>query len=103
MAGIFMDLQQMEKNAPQAVTLLKAMANERRLFILCLLLEGELSVGQIAEQLSLSQSALSQHLGWLRKDALVSTRKESQTVFYSLSSHEVKSVIQLLHNLYCSK
>ena len=79
------------------------MANERRLFILCLLLEGELSVGQIAEKLELSQSALSQHLGWLRKDELVSTRKESQTVFYSLNSTEVKSVIQLLHDLYCPK
>lgn len=98
-----MNLKMMEENAPQAVALLKAMANERRLFILCLLLEGELSVGQIAEKLELSQSALSQHLGWLRKDELVSTRKESQTVFYSLNSEEVKSVIQLLHNLYCPK
>ena len=98
-----MNLKMMEENAPQAVTLLKAMANERRLFILCLLLEGELSVGQIAEKLELSQSALSQHLGWLRKDELVSTRKESQTVFYSLNSTEVKSVIQLLHDLYCPK
>jgi DNA-binding transcriptional ArsR family regulator len=98
-----MNLQMMEENAPQAVALLKAMANERRLFILCLLLEGELSVGQIAEKLELSQSALSQHLGWLRKDELVSTRKESQTVFYSLNSEEVKSVIQLLHDLYCPK
>lgn len=98
-----MNLKMMEENAPQAVALLKAMANERRLFILCLLLEGELSVGQIAEKLELSQSALSQHLGWLRKDELVSTRKESQTVFYSLNSEEVKSVIQLLHDLYCSK
>ena len=98
-----MNLQMMEENAPQAVALLKAMANERRIFILCLLLEGELSVGQIAEKLELSQSALSQHLGWLRKDELVSTRKESQTVFYSLNSEEVKSVIQLLHDLYCTK
>ncbi|WP_122036656.1 helix-turn-helix transcriptional regulator [Aliivibrio sp. EL58] len=98
-----MNLQMMEENAPQAVALLKAMANERRLFILCLLLEGELSVGQIADKLELSQSALSQHLGWLRKDELVSTRKESQTVFYSLNSEEVKSVIQLLHDLYCPK
>ncbi|KAB2824231.1 metalloregulator ArsR/SmtB family transcription factor [Aliivibrio sp. S4TY2] len=98
-----MNLQMMAENGPKAVTLLKAMANERRLFILCLLLDGELSVGQIAEQLELSQSALSQHLGWLRKDELVSTRKESQTVYYSLSSHEVKSVIQLLHDLYCPK
>lgn len=98
-----MNLKMMEENASQAVVLLKAMANERRLFILCLLLEGELSVGQIAEKLELSQSALSQHLGWLRKDELVSTRKESQTVFYSLNSEEVKSVIQLLHDLYCPK
>ncbi|WP_087016367.1 ArsR/SmtB family transcription factor [Thaumasiovibrio subtropicus] len=96
-----MDLKQMQKNAPQAVTLLKAMANERRLFILCYLLEQELSVGQLCEKLKLSQSALSQHLAWLRRDELVATRKESQTVFYSLKSVEVREMMQLLQKLYC--
>ncbi|KOO12045.1 transcriptional regulator, partial [Vibrio xuii] len=48
-------------------------------------------------------SALSQHLAWLRRDGLVNTRKEAQTVYYTLSSEEVKSMIQLLHSLYCEK
>lgn len=96
-----MDLKKMENNSPQVVTLLKAIANKRRLFILCLLLNEELSVGELSDKLALSQSALSQHLAWLRKDKLVKTRKEAQTVYYSLNSHEVISVIRLLHDLYC--
>lgn len=96
-----MNLQEMEKNSPKAVALLKAMANERRLQILCILHEQELSVGELCTMLELSQSALSQHLAWLRRDGLVTTRKEAQTVYYSLSSHEVKEMIKLLHSLYC--
>ncbi|MDN2481980.1 ArsR/SmtB family transcription factor [Vibrio astriarenae] len=96
-----MDMQQMEQNSAQAVIVLKAMANERRLQILCLLLDTELSVGQISAQLDLSQSALSQHLAWLRRDGLVETRKEAQTVYYSLKSREVKALITVLHQLYC--
>ncbi|MGX9418404.1 ArsR/SmtB family transcription factor [Vibrio sp. RC27] len=96
-----MNLHEMEKNSAQAVVLLKAMANERRLQILCILLGHELSVGELCSKLELSQSALSQHLAWLRRDNLVSTRKEAQTVFYSLKSGEVKEMIELLHRLYC--
>ncbi len=97
-----MNLQDMEKNSAKAVSLLKAMANERRLQILCILHEQELSVGELCVKLQLSQSALSQHLAWLRRDGLVSTRKEAQTVFYSLCSREVQEMIKLLHGLYCS-
>jgi len=96
-----MNLQEMEQNSAQAVVLLKAMANERRLQILCLLHNNELSVGELCNQLELSQSALSQHLAWLRRDELVTTRKEAQTVYYSLNSHEVQEMIKLLHGLYC--
>ncbi|WCE29197.1 ArsR/SmtB family transcription factor [Vibrio sp. SCSIO 43137] len=96
-----MNLQEMERNSAKAVALLKAMANERRLQILCILHEQELSVGELCTMLELSQSALSQHLAWLRRDGLVATRKEAQTVYYSLSSHEVKEMIKLLHSLYC--
>ncbi len=99
--GAPMNLQEMEKNSAKAVVLLKAMANERRLQILCMLLENELSVGELSSRLELSQSALSQHLAWLRRDGLVNTRKEAQTVFYTLSSTEVKAMIELLHRLYC--
>ena len=96
-----MDLQQMEKNSAQAVVLLKAMANERRLQILCILHNQELSVGELCSKLELSQSALSQHLAWLRRDGLVETRKQAQTVYYTLSSKEVKAMIELLHVMYC--
>lgn len=96
-----MDLQQMEKNSAQAVVLLKAMANERRLQILCILHNQELSVGELCSKLELSQSALSQHLAWLRRDGLVETRKQAQTVYYTLSSKEVKAMIELLHGMYC--
>ncbi|EKO3565791.1 TPA: ArsR/SmtB family transcription factor [Vibrio metschnikovii] len=98
-----MNLEQMEQNSAQAVVLLKAMANERRLQILCLLHNQELSVGELCSKLELSQSALSQHLAWLRRDGLVETRKEAQTVFYTLSSNEVKAMIELLHGLYCAR
>ncbi|WKE64967.1 metalloregulator ArsR/SmtB family transcription factor [Gallaecimonas kandeliae] len=89
----------LERTSP-AVTLLKAMANERRLCILKNLQEGELSVGELNERLNLSQSALSQHLAWLRRDGLVRTRKEAQTVFYSLQSDEAERVIELLDRLF---
>ena len=75
---------------------LKAMANAKRLHILCLLAEKELSVTQLNQRLELSQSALSQHLAILRQQALVTTRRESQTSYYSLSSQTVKAVIQAL-------
>ena len=65
-----MNLQEMEKNSAKAVVLLKAMANERRLQILCMLHNQELSVGELCAKLELSQSALSQHLAWLRRDEL---------------------------------
>ncbi|HCG6121544.1 TPA: winged helix-turn-helix transcriptional regulator [Vibrio parahaemolyticus] len=97
-----MNLQEMEKNSAKAVVLLKAMANERRLQILCMLHNQELSVGELCTKLELSQSALSQHLAWLRRDELVATRKEAQTVYYTLKSDEVKTLIRTLHGLYCA-
>jgi DNA-binding transcriptional ArsR family regulator len=95
-----MNLEGMQKCAPRALKLLKTMANEKRLFILCNLLDGELSVNELAERVELSQSALSQHLAILRKANYVSTRKESQTVFYSIEGEDTKQVMALLHNLY---
>ncbi len=97
-----MNIEDMQKNAKPALKLLKALANESRLMILCHLLEGELTVGELNQRVQLSQSALSQHLAWLRKDQLVATRKESQTIFYSLSSEEAKAVLGQLHKLYCA-
>jgi DNA-binding transcriptional ArsR family regulator len=96
-----MNIQDMQKNAEPALKLLKALANESRLMILCHLVEGELTVGELNQRVTLSQSALSQHLAWLRKDQLVSTRKESQTIYYSIASDEAKAVLGQLHELYC--
>ncbi len=96
-----MQIEEMQTQANKAVGLLKALANENRLLILCHLQERELSVGEINDSLGLSQSALSQHLAILRRDGLVTTRKAAQTVFYSLKSEEVRAVISVLHGLYC--
>ncbi len=95
-----MNLEDMQNCAPKALKLLKTMANEKRLFILCNLLDGELSVNELAERVALSQSALSQHLAILRKENYVATRKESQTVYYSLNGEDTKQVMSLLHKLY---
>lgn len=88
-------------HAEAASKLLKALANENRLMILCSLAEGELSVSALNERIELSQSALSQHLAKLREDGMVTTRRESQTIYYSLACDQTRQVIELLHNLYC--
>ena len=92
----------LKENSKIAAKMLKAIANESRLLILCGLEGKELSVTDINEQLDLSQSALSQHLAVLRKDGLVKTRRESQTIYYSLSDARASKVIKTLHELYCA-
>ena len=91
----------MKGNAKQASSLLKAISHESRLLILCLLLRKEMSVGELAEFSDLSQSAFSQHLSVLRKEGLVQTRKESQTVYYSIKDPAVKKILEVLYNIYC--
>jgi DNA-binding transcriptional ArsR family regulator len=83
----------------QATALLKAMANDNRLRILCLLEEQELSVTELNQRLSLSQSALSQHLAILRRERLVRTRRASQTIYYSLSGNNAHTVIDALASI----
>lgn len=85
-----------------AAEVLKAIANAQRLRILCMLIEEELSVSQLNERLALSQSALSQHLAVLREKNLVSFRKNAQTVIYRVAEGPVTTIIQTLHDLYCS-
>lgn len=92
---------QMKSNAKDAAQLLKALANENRLLILCHLDGQELSVSELNERVPLTQSALSQHLAVLRRDGLVRTRRESQTIYYSLSGAAARAVIKVLHDLYC--
>ncbi|MCY6379498.1 ArsR/SmtB family transcription factor [Hoeflea prorocentri] len=88
-------------NAEQASQLLAAMANPKRLLILCNLVGGEMAVGALATTVDLSQSALSQHLAKLRALKLVKTRRDAQTIYYSLASHEVQAVLETLYGLYC--
>ena len=91
----------MAAQAELAADLLKAMAHPQRLRVLCLLVEGERSVGEINRDIELSQSALSQQLAKLRDEGLVATRKEAQTVFYSLAAGPALEVIRTLHDVYC--
>ncbi|MEH6651546.1 MAG: metalloregulator ArsR/SmtB family transcription factor [Motiliproteus sp.] len=91
----------MRDNAAQAAQLLKAMANENRLLILCYLDGKELSVSELNQHLDLSQSALSQHLAVLRRDELVETRRVSQTIYYSLAGQAPTQIIHTLHSLFC--
>lgn len=95
------DLVAMRDNAKEATTLLKALANENRLMILCYLNGKELSVSELNESLDLSQSALSQHLAVLRRDQLVKTRRESQTIYYSLNGDRANTIIRTLQQMYC--
>lgn len=94
-------MEDMLRQSSQAAVFLKALSNENRLMILCHLLDQELSVTALNEKLPLSQSALSQHLAILRKDGLVSTRRESQTIYYRIGDAKVKELIQTLHRLFC--
>ncbi len=97
-----MDMEALHENAERASLLLRTMSNQWRLLILCHLAQGELSVHQLEQVIGLSQSALSQHLAILRRERLVRTRREAQSIFYSLSSPEAGAVMQTLYELYCS-
>lgn len=91
----------MATKAREAAHLLKQMSNEYRLLLLCTLSQGELSVGELNRTVPLSQSALSQHLGSLRRAGLVATRKEAQTVYYRLQGSAAIQVIETLQAIYC--
>lgn len=89
------------EHAEAATRQLKALANVNRLMILCILTEGELSVTELNEKVTISQSALSQHLAKLRDDQIVVTRRVSQTIYYSIADGVAKGIIQALHDHYC--
>jgi len=97
-----LELDALQASARRASVLLKAMGNPHRLMILCQLAKHERCVGDLEEVVGLSQSALSQHLGRLRRENLVKTRREGQTIYYSLSGHEAATIIQTLYVLYCA-
>ena len=95
-------MEEMMTHSESASDLLKLISNQKRLLILCLLHEKEMSVSELNEALSqLSQSALSQHLAQLREADLVKIRRDAQTIYYSLTNSKAVQIIHLLHDLYC--
>lgn len=95
------DLTLFEDSAGRAATLLRSLANERRLMILCQLVDGEMSVGALQERIGLSQSALSQHLALLREEGIVATRRERQSIFYRIADPAALRVLETLAELFC--
>jgi ArsR family transcriptional regulator, virulence genes transcriptional regulator len=93
----------MQAHAGNAARMLKALANESRLMILCLLVEQERSVSELNALLPLSQSALSQHLSVLREDGLVTTRRQAQAIIYGIAESPARQIIGTLHDVYCGK
>ncbi len=96
-----MNLHDMEAKAAEAATLLTAMANPTRLLILCALVNGEKPVHELVAQSGISQSAVSQHLTKMRNLKLVSTRRDAQSIYYTLASDEVHRVLEVLYDVYC--
>jgi len=92
----------LEAHAETAAELLKAMGGKWRLLVLCNLVGGERSVGELQRIVGLSQSALSQHLAVLRRMKLVETRRESQTIYYRLAGGAAGAILETLYGLYCA-
>jgi ArsR family transcriptional regulator, virulence genes transcriptional regulator len=100
---IKMEIPKMEANADQATRLLTAMANSKRLLILCHLLDREMNVTELGDKVGLGQSPLSQHLSKLRAWDFVKTRRDGQQVHYSLASDAVRQVLTTLYGIYCAE
>jgi DNA-binding transcriptional ArsR family regulator len=95
-------LKKLAKQAGEAAQLLKLLGNEKRLLVLCFLAaRGEMTVGELVDVVKLSQSALSQHLSKLRADGLVTFRRTSQTLHYSVADRRALRVLQVLKEIYC--
>ncbi|ANY18789.1 Biofilm growth-associated repressor [Tsuneonella dongtanensis] len=99
-----MDLATFEANAATVANLLRALGNQRRLMLMCKLAEhGEMTVGDLADEVGLSQSALSQHLARLREEGLVAFRRESQSAWYRIADPRCEALMATLYQLYCAK
>lgn len=99
-----MDLSTFEKKAGEVSTLLKAMGNARRLMVLCKLVErGEMTVTDLAREVGLSQSALSQHLARMREEGLVTFRRESQTLWYRIADPRTEQLLASLYTIFCKE
>ncbi|MCA8880234.1 MAG: helix-turn-helix transcriptional regulator [Rhodobacteraceae bacterium] len=95
------DANAMSSAADEASDLLKAMANRHRLLILCQLIGGEKSVGQLAAFLEIRDSTVSQHLALLRRDRLVAGRRDGQTIWYRIASEPAREVVSALYTAFC--
>lgn len=93
----------LRQSAAQCCVLLKAMAHEDRLLLLCQLTQGEQNVGELEATVDIHQPSLSQHLGVLREEGLVAARRQGKYIYYSLASHEVVAIMQTLSALFCGK
>ena len=96
------EIGKLEEKAALAAKTLKSISNKWRLMILCQLVGGEKSVGELLEAVELSQSALSQHLAVLRANGLVGTRRESQSIYYSIKGREAPVILAALYEVYCA-
>jgi ArsR family transcriptional regulator len=102
MRGQKFDPEVLEERAGEVAGILRALANERRLMILCKLVEwGEANVNTLADAIGLSQSALSQHLAKMRAEGLVTFRRESQTLWYRIADPRIEQLFATLHKLFC--
>lgn len=97
-----MNIDVMKAAADSASDLLKALANRHRLLIVCQLIDGERSVGDLAAFLDLRDSTVSQHLALLRKDGLVAARRDAQTIYYSIASGPAREILAALYRVYCT-
>jgi DNA-binding transcriptional ArsR family regulator len=97
------DLKAMRKHAGAAATMMAALSHEARLRVLCDLVGNERTAGELVERSGLSQSALSQHLARLREEGLVATRREGQSIFYSLAHPDAARILTVLHDIYCKR
>ncbi|MDE2598501.1 MAG: helix-turn-helix transcriptional regulator [Rhodocyclaceae bacterium] len=97
------DMERMRAAAGTATAVLRALANEDRLLLLCQLSQGEHSVGELEAQLDIRQPTLSQQLGVLRKEELVDTRREGKYIYYAIADASVLALLKTLYSLYCPK
>lgn len=98
-----LDLDWMRSQAAQVVSLLKVIGNPDRLLLLCQMLQGEYSVGELEELLDIQQPTLSQQLGVLRNEGLVATRRDGKYIYYRVSHPHVQVMLETLHRLYCNE
>ena len=95
------EMERLQSSAGEAASLLKVLSNEKRLLILCTLAGAELSVSELNARIPMSQSALSQQLAVLRRESLVRTRRDAQTIYYSVAPSNAAEIIEVLRGLYC--